>query len=216
MPSIFNKICLENTGCNRVSLSKHEHFCQVRPVYVPSTNPEPVTSNTGTKNISRTHFKPYIPYLLQVTIDPDGILTRETVQAMKDFLARNDAVFRPISYGYNWPVKARVTIGQVMYPQRKGRLLQYTRRQQELLQAHFNELEYIVIIEYINPSFLVKKSSGGFCLVIPFSKVASYFKPQPSLMPMLIPHSGKLANASTWLSQILRRHSTKSLLLEIP
>lgn len=47
---VVNTICIENTGCNQVSLRKHEHFCQVRPVYVPLTDPEPVTSHTGTKN----------------------------------------------------------------------------------------------------------------------------------------------------------------------
>lgn len=32
--SVVNKIRIENTGCNPVSLRKHKHFCQVRPVYV--------------------------------------------------------------------------------------------------------------------------------------------------------------------------------------
>uniref|UniRef100_K1QTH6 Myb/SANT-like DNA-binding domain-containing protein n=1 Tax=Magallana gigas TaxID=29159 RepID=K1QTH6_MAGGI len=30
--SVVNKICIENTGCNPLSLRKHELFCQVRPV----------------------------------------------------------------------------------------------------------------------------------------------------------------------------------------
>ena len=37
--------------------------------------------------------------------------------------------------------------------------------------------------EYLNPSFLVKKPSGGFRLVTAFSDVGRYSKPQPSLMP---------------------------------
>jgi hypothetical protein len=40
-----------------------------------------------------------------------------------------------------------------------------------------------VVAEYLNPSFLVKKPSGGHRLVIAFSEVAKYAKPQPSLMP---------------------------------
>lgn len=97
--SVENKIRIENTRCNPVSLRKHEH--------------------------SRTHVMPSISYSLQITIDPDGILTRETIQAMKDSLAKNDTVFSPISHGYNGqagPFQARVNIGPVMPPQRKGRL----------------------------------------------------------------------------------------------
>lgn len=112
--SVGNKIRIEDIGCNPVSLRKHEHFCQVRPVYDPSTDPEPRTSHNGTKNNSRTHVKPSIPYSSQVTIDRDGILTRETVQALKDSLARNDTVFS----------QARVNIGPVIPPHRKGRLPQ--------------------------------------------------------------------------------------------
>lgn len=38
-------------------------------------------------------------------------------------------------------------------------------------------------VEYINPSFLVKKPSGGYRLVTAFADVDRYSKPQPSLMP---------------------------------
>lgn len=48
--SVENKIRIENTRCNPVSLRRHEHFCQLRPVHVPSTYPEPVTSHTGAKH----------------------------------------------------------------------------------------------------------------------------------------------------------------------
>lgn len=141
--SVVNKIRIENTGCNPVSLRKHEHFCQVRPVYVPLTDPEPVSSHTDTKNTLRTHVKLSNSYSSHVTIDPDDILTRETVQAKKDFLARNDTIFSPVSQGYNGqagPFQAQVNIGLVMPLQRKGRLPQYSRRQLGLLQAQFNEL----------------------------------------------------------------------------
>ena len=38
-------------------------------------------------------------------------------------------------------------------------------------------------VEYLNPSFLIKKRSGGYRLVTAFANVGSYSKPQPSLMP---------------------------------
>lgn len=40
-----------------------------------------------------------------------------------------------------------------------------------------------VNVEYVNPSFLVKKPSGGFRLVTAFADVGRYSKPQPSPMP---------------------------------
>ena len=38
-------------------------------------------------------------------------------------------------------------------------------------------------MEYLNPSFLASKGSGGYRLVTAFSEVGQYAKPQPLLMP---------------------------------
>ena len=86
-----------------------------------------------------------------------------------------------------------MNVGPVMPPQRKDRLPQYPPNPLELLQTQSNELETIgvfkkledlgITVEYLNPSFLVKKGSGDFRLLTAFSQVARYCKPQPSLMP---------------------------------
>lgn len=91
------------------------------------------------------------------------------------------------------PLEAKVNMGPVQPPQRKGRVPQYSKDQLCDLQEMFNELENIgvfkrpedlgISVEYINPSFLVKKPSGGFRLVTAFADVGRYRKPQPSLMP---------------------------------
>jgi hypothetical protein len=70
---------------------------------------------------------------------------------------------------------------------------QYSKDKLVELQNKFDELEYKevfrrpedleVSVEYINPSFLVKKPSGGYRLVTAFADVGRYSKPQPSLMP---------------------------------
>lgn len=70
---------------------------------------------------------------------------------------------------------------------------QYARDNLIKLQANFDELEdkgvFVrpedapIHVEYLNPSFLVKKTQGGYRLVTAFSDVARYSKPQPSLMP---------------------------------
>ena len=61
------------------------------------------------------------------------------------------------------------------------------------LQAKFDELEQAqvfrrpedlgIVVEYLNPSFLVKKPSGSHRLVTAFTDIGRYSKPQPSLMP---------------------------------
>ena len=61
------------------------------------------------------------------------------------------------------------------------------------LQDKFDQLEKLgvfkrpedvgVSIEYLNPSFLVKKQSGGCRLVTAFADVGQCSKPQPSVMP---------------------------------
>lgn len=99
VPSILhseiNKIRIENTGCNPVSLRKHEHFFQVHSVYVPLTDPEPVSSHTDTKNTLRTHVKLPNSYSSHVTIDPDDILT--LFRLCKNFFARNDIQYLALS-----------------------------------------------------------------------------------------------------------------------
>ena len=107
-----------------------------------------------------------------------------------------DNVFNPKFPGYNGKagdVKGIVNMGPSLPPQRKGRVPQYNRNKLEDLQAIIDELDSIdvfgkpedssVVVEYLNPSFLVKKPSGGHRLVTAFSEVAAYAKPQPSLMP---------------------------------
>lgn len=90
---------------------------------------------------------------------------------MKDSLARNDTVFSPFSRGFNGkagPFQARVNIGPLMPPQRKGRQPQYSRGQLELLQAQFNELESMgvfqkpedigITVVYLNHHFSLRKA----------------------------------------------------------
>ena len=61
------------------------------------------------------------------------------------------------------------------------------------LQNKFDELEKLgvfnwpeeinVTVQYLNLSFLIKKSNGGYHSVTAFADVRRYSKPQPSLMP---------------------------------
>ena len=62
-----------------------------------------------------------------------------------------------------------------------------------LLQEKFDELEALgvfetpekanTMVEYLNPSFPVKKGNGGHRLVKAFADLGRYSKPQPALLP---------------------------------
>lgn len=82
--SVGNKIRIENTSSDPVKVRKHDHICNVQEVYVPSTDPIHMSTDkyTCSENIPRR----VTPYSSQVTIDPDGILPSETVEAFKDVL----------------------------------------------------------------------------------------------------------------------------------
>ena len=89
--------------------------------------------------------------------------------------------------------EAKVNMGPVESLQRKGWLPQYAQNKLVELQEKFDQLEELgvfkrpedvgISINYLNPSFLVKKQSGGYRLVTAFADVGQYRKPQPSVMP---------------------------------
>ena len=91
------------------------------------------------------------------------------------------------------PFEAKVNMGPVEPPQRKDRLPRYTRNKLVDLQNKFDESEKLrvfkwpedinVSVEYLYPSFLVKKGNGGYRLVTVFADVGRYSKHQPSLTP---------------------------------
>ncbi|XP_072025110.1 uncharacterized protein [Amphiura filiformis] len=126
----------------------------------------------------------------------------------RTLLEEYDEVFNPLFPGYNGsagPFKAVVNMGPVQPPQRKGRLPQYAPDKLQALQHKFDDLEKQgvfarpedigVTVEYLNPSFLIKKTSGGFRLVTAFAEVGCYSKPQPSLMPDV---DSTLRNIARW------------------
>ena len=118
------------------------------------------------------------PFLSAVSVDPDLLLPDQFRLKFEQLLQEYDRVFDPKITSYNGaagPIQATVNIGSVQPPQRKGHILQYSRNQLVELQTMFDELEQAqvfrcpedlgITIEYLNPSFLVKKPSGGHLLL---------------------------------------------------
>ena len=143
-----------------------------------------------------------------VQIDPDSKLSSDERASFRSILDEYDEVFDPNYAGYNGhvgPFEAVENMGPVQPPQRKGHLPKFPRNQLVEQQTKFDELETMgvfvrpedvpVNVEYLNPSFLIKKRSGGHRLVTAFSDVGRYSKPQPSLMPDV---DGTLRKIAQW------------------
>ena len=107
---------------------------------------------------------------MDVSLGPDNLLPCEIRNQFLHSLRQYDPVFKPDLPGYNGavgPIQARVNMGPVEPPQRKGSLPLYSRNQLSELQSKFDEVEKAgvfkkpedvgISVEYLNSSFLIKK-----------------------------------------------------------
>ena len=189
--TVAGKIRIPNLTNIPKVLKKNDHFAQTIPVInttqlePTSVTPLPLTSSNS--QLDQTHL---------ITIDENHQLPEDIRSKFFNLHREFHAVFNPSFKGYNGafgPITATVNMGTVEPPQRKGRVPQYSHNKLNELQQMFDEFEKLgvfskpedlnIVAEYLNPSFLVKKPSGGYRLVTSFGEVARYSKPQPALMP---------------------------------
>lgn len=197
IPSVAGIIRIPNLSDEPHVLKRHQHFCQVDPLSTSSIPSQ--ASDTLTITPIARHL-PQRPASVQhsrgVQVDPDNLLPPGFRDRFHSVLNQYDEVFDPAIPGYNGavgPFEAKVNMGPVEPPQRKGRLPLYGRDKLTELQQKFDELERLgvfrrpedvgVSVEYLNLSFLIRKQSGSYRLVTAFADVGRYSKPQPSLMP---------------------------------
>ena len=193
LEAVGSKIRLVNTSHEPKAIGRHEYLSQILPT-ISAPSPTPSQIPTDQPSLMRPKCSP--PFSSAVSVDPDNLLPDQSHLKFQQLLQEYDRVFDPKIIGYNGaagPIQATVNIGPLQPPQRKGRIPQYSRNQLVELQAMFDELEQAnvfrrsedlgITVEYLNPSFLVKKPSGGDRLVTAFADVARYSTPQPSLMP---------------------------------
>ena len=173
-------------------LKWNEHFCQVNAVYTPEEDaqlpvlspPRPPVHQTSTGHSAN------------VSLDPYNLLPQDIRAKFTSLLDEYDYICDPNIKGYKGaegPFKAKVNMGTVEPPQRKGRLPQYAHHQLLELQQKFDELKAMGVfkrpedinipVEYLNWSFLIKKPSSSYRLVTAFADVGRYSNPQPFLMP---------------------------------
>ena len=187
-----DKVSIENETSYPVLLKRHEHLFQIRHTedrinirQEPTSAPKPIIYST--KGIDRS---------ADVAIDPSNILKPQEKLQFTSINQKYSKVFDSSLGCYNGksgPFKMKINMSSSLPPQRRGRLPIYSRSNLEELQLKFDELyaqgvfvrpeDVNVTAEYVNPSFLVAKSSGGHRLVTAFAELGQYAKPQPSQMP---------------------------------
>ena len=189
--TVGGMVRLSNQSSGPITLKKHQHFGQVSPVFEPK-----IHNNGEIMTLPDHKSSPVKACSNAIQIDPDNILPQDIIHKFQTLHSEYEEVFNPNYPGYNGAAGEYsniVNMGPVQPPQRKGRIPQYNRSKLQELQDKCDELECQgvlrrpeemgVVAEYLNPSFLVKKTSGGYRLVTAFAEVGRYSKPQPALMP---------------------------------
>jgi len=190
--AVEGKIRIFNDTSIPKVLKKNQQFAQVLRVADVSSTPQEINQQlypTTTTNI------PSDP-TTSIEVDPDRQFPAAIRENFRLLHHQHASVFTRDFEGYNGatgPIKSTVNMGPTEPPQRKGKVPQYSKDKLVELQEKCDELERLgvlqkpeqvnVVPEYLNPSFLVKKPSGGHRLVTSFGEVARYSKPPPTLMP---------------------------------
>ena len=194
--SVARRLRIPNLTTDPLVIKKNAHVCKVYPVFDPKEDEREASPSIGIVGVEQTHSPQDKVHSSSVSVDPDNIFPVELKHDFTTLLREYDEVFSPKFPGYNGkagPFQAVVNMGPTQPPQRKGRLPQYARSRLVELQHKFDELEELGVfkkpedidinVEYLNPSFLINKPSGGTRLVTAFADVGRYSKPQPSLLP---------------------------------
>ena len=173
-----------------IKIKKNQHVAHVNRVIDPDCTPQPSPPDQPPKSQNDP------PDLSSISINPDRKEEYIPWESKFSELHKKFAhVFSNHLPGYNGhagPVTATVNMSNSLPPQRKGRCPQYCRDKLVDLQNVIDDLEIVgvfrrpedvnVNVEYVNPSFLIKKKNG-YRLVTSFGEVAKHSKPSPSLMP---------------------------------
>lgn len=201
-PDKDGRIYVQNTSSEPVLLSKHTQVCQVRdtteiPLAVcnQSSNPQPNPESGSVQVLasSATSTQKCMNLPNTVKVDPSNSLTSEQRSMLIKTNKKHELTFSD-GFGcynsYSGKFFHTINVSDQLPPQKKGRIPVYNKSDLATLQEKFDELyrggviaraeEVGVAVEYVHPSFLVKKPSGGFRLVTSFGTVAEYARPQPT------------------------------------
>ena len=126
-------------------LKRHEHFCQVTPVFEPKEE-SPTSQSPTQRPLPPSHAS----HSASIQVDPHRILPEVVRANFQSLLSEYDSVFDPHFPGYNGstgPYQAKVNMGPVEPPQWNGRLPQYARDKLVELQEKFDHLEQLGVFQ---------------------------------------------------------------------
>ena len=190
VPNATGNIVLTNSTNEPVLLSKHTQVAQVRATTegYPSQAQHHVAVNRETRPTPVSLNKPCSIIDLE-----SKVLSREDREKFKQIHEEFSPVFEPgigCYNGYSGKFTHTINMGPNLPPQRRGRVPDYSKNDKDLLQEKFDMLEAEGVlsraedveqpVEFVHPSFLVKKASGGHRLVTSFGEVAEHARPQPT------------------------------------
>ena len=195
---VGGKFRIQNTSENTQVLNRHEHFATVRATQAVNDIPpvehgeSPLTQKASAPVVSEPDVEPY----KKVSVDPDHILSSVDSDEFERINQEYAMVFEQVTTGYNGyfgKFEAEVNMGPTLPPQRKGRVPLYSHGDKVILQERIDALtdagivarpqDVGVNVEYVSPTFLVKKPDGSWRLVTAFAEIGRYAKPAPSFMP---------------------------------
>ena len=185
VPTKEGCIDVVNSSPEPILIGKHAQIGQVRPVIEP-TSIEPPDDLPSVRSVDPNAF------IQSVSVDPSGILPKSHREGFNSLHQRFSSVFSPgvgCYNGHSGSYKHIINMNPNLPPQRV-RVPMYNRNDLVSLQAKCDELlaegvlgrpeDCGVPVEYCHPSFLVKKSSGGFRLVTSFGDFAEFARVSPS------------------------------------
>jgi len=189
---IAGKIRLTNVSSDLIPISRYQHIAQVRYTCEPSTFPHGNTTSLSPATTQTS--KPGITHRLSsISIDPDKQLSPSEQNAFTSLHQTYQKVFDGSIGMYNdsfGTVRAYINMGTVEPPPQKARVPIYNRENMDLLQGKMDELinegvlarpeDLDIEVEYVSPSFLIKKPGGGHRMVTAFNNIGQYTKPIPS------------------------------------
>ena len=195
IPNADGAILIENTSDEPVLLRKNEQFAQLYNLEDGSDDPlqtDLVPTSVHIRN-TKSHSTPFSD---TVQIDPASETSIEERSVFKKINMEYDEVFSNQLGCYNGasgPFSHVITVGDSLPPQRRGRIPTYNTKNMELLQMKYDELtaqgvfakpeDIGVNVEYVNPSFLIKKPDSSHRLVTAFNELGEHTRPQQCAMP---------------------------------
>ncbi|CAC5394098.1 unnamed protein product [Mytilus coruscus] len=133
--SVAGNLRIPNLTDKPLVLKRNEHFCNVHSTYSPENDDIKSPKHAVAAN-SQLH-KVQVIHSDLIRVDPDGLLQLCVKEKFEALLRQYDDVFCPPFKGYNGAVgalEAKVNMGPVQPPQRKGRIPKYSKTQLVTLQ----------------------------------------------------------------------------------